>query len=220
MTRKRVFTCSLSGLKWPELKLSVGRAVCPSETASKLPFPVNCVKPQIRTSAGQMMSVCGLQTHLFLCETDPMFEVPIHFLRWSDIQTRSYYHPRLFVSGLWADSLSVPSSAGLRQLSAAVGRVSGFGIDTVLHCAARASAWMGLLMGRPSSLNGPEQGSAGHGSHTWQDGSPRATPALTKDTLYPRLLQIMLSSRWSSAPLSAFIKRGGWSTHETGLMSS
>lgn len=136
--------------------------------------------------------MCGLQTHLFLCATDPMFEVPIHFRSLSS-DDQTFKHALIITSCSARDSFfpglrrskrpnsrSVPSSAGLRQLSAAVGRGLAVPLSRVSrfegrHCPPLCCPWLGLngafdgqTLVSQRSRPGPEQRSAGHGSHTWQ----------------------------------------------------
>lgn len=78
------------------------------------------------------------------------------------------------------NSRSVPSSAGLRQLSAAVGRGLAVPLSRVSrfegrHCPPLCCPWLdlngafdGQTLVSQRSRPGPEQRSAGHGSHTWQ----------------------------------------------------
>ncbi len=97
-----------------------------------------------------------LQTHLFLCAPDPILMI-----------RRS----KALLLGLWR-CCSVPSSAGLRQLSAAVSLSRGFTFrgptqsSTVLLVGLSEWGFWPAVSQRPRP--GPEQRSTGHGSHTWQ----------------------------------------------------
>ncbi len=112
-----------------------------------------------------------LQTHLFLCAPDPMFEVTILMIR------RSLSPPARPV-----EMLQYPIFRWSPGAFSSCASVTGFNVSrahTVLHCAAHGSVWMGLLTGRAASLNGPgpaQNRGARVTAHTpGRYGSPRAT---------------------------------------------